>query len=135
MPIAQTVVSPDSKSRALLMGRYTGSDERSQVVRPQGVMRDLLDTVFTVRSYLVAAVAVVGVATLATASLVFLLSFRLRLREIDTMVKIGGARGSIALVLSSEVLLVLALGLAVATLLAILAERFGSDVIRALLLS
>jgi putative ABC transport system permease protein len=129
------VVPPDSKSRALLMGRYTGVDERSQILRPQSVMTKLLDTVFTVRSYLVAAIGVVGIATLATASLVFWLSFRLRRREIDTMVKIGGGRVSVALVLSSEVVLVLVLGLAAAALLTALTERFGSTVIRALLLS
>lgn len=132
---AIVAVPPDAKSRALLMGRYTGNNEPSQIVRPQSVMTDLLDTVFTVRSYLVAAILVVAVATLATASLVFMLSFRLRRREIDTMVKIGGARSSIALVLSSEVVLVLVLGLVCAALLTLLTERFGSSVIHSLLLS
>jgi putative ABC transport system permease protein len=135
-PLTAIVAVPrDAKSRALLMGRYTGEDDPSQIVRPPQVMTDLLDTVFTVRSYLVAAILVVALATLATASLVFLLSFRLRRREIDTMVKIGGARSSIALILSSEVALVLVLGLAAAGLLTLLTERFGTSLIRTLLLS
>jgi len=128
-------VPPDAKSRALLMGRYEGSEELSQVVRPRGEMAELLDTVFTVRSYLVAAIGVVGVATLATASLVFMLSFRLRQREIETMVKIGGSRSSIVAILASEIVVVLLLGLGLAGLLTLFTERFGAQLIRTLLVS
>jgi putative ABC transport system permease protein len=135
-PITAVIAVPDdARSRALLMGRYQGAEERSQIVRPNAVMEELLGTVFTVRSYLVAALGLVGIATVATASLVFLLSFRLRQREIDTMVKIGAAPASVTAILSAEVVLVLALGLGAAGLLSFLTERFGSAAIRALLLS
>ena len=46
---------------------------------------------------------------LATAALVFLLSLRLRRREIDTLVKVGGSRFSVATVVVSEMLAVIAL--------------------------
>ena len=135
-PITAVLAVPrDAKSRALLMGRYEGRADEAQILRPRLVMAELLDTVFTVRSYLVAALAVVGIATVATASLVFLLSFRLRRAEIDTMVKIGGARSSIAAILGSEVALVLLLGFALAALLTLLVERFASAAIRLVLLS
>ena len=128
-------VPRDVKSRALLMGRYAGRAESSQIVRPAQSMAELLETVFTVRSYLVAAIGVVATATLATASLVFMLSFQLRKREIETMVKIGGARTSIVAILASEVVVVLSMGFLLAGLLTLLTERFGSEMIRVLLIS
>ncbi len=135
-PVSAIIAVPhDAKSRALLMGRYASPEESSQIVRPAQSMAELLETVFTVRSYLVAAIGVVAVATLATASLVFMLSFRLRQREIETMVKIGGARTSIVAILASEVVVVLSMGLLLAGLLTLLTERFGTEMIRTLLIS
>ena len=98
-------------------------------------MDELLGTILTIRSYVVAAIGLVAVATLATAALVFLLSLRLRRREIETMMKIGGARRSVAAVLVSEVVVVLLLGIALASGLTLATSRLGSAAIRALLLS
>ena len=125
----------DDKSRVLLMGRYEEPDLATQIVRPRAVMDELLETVLIIRSYVVAALATVAVATLATAALVFGLSLRLRRREIETMVKIGGSRGAVAAVLASEVVSVLALGATLTGLLTALVARFGSGAIRAFLLS
>jgi putative ABC transport system permease protein len=114
-PITALIAVPYSeKSGVLLMGRYQGDDEPSQIVRPIAVMNDLLDTILTIERYVVAAILIVAVATLATAALVFLLSLRLRRREIETMIKIGGSRLSVAAVLVSEVVVVLALGVVLA---------------------
>jgi putative ABC transport system permease protein len=135
-PLTAVIVAPhDTRSGTLLMGRYLDSDDGSQIVRPSGVMDELLDTVLTIQSYVTAAIAVVAVATLATAALVFLLSLRLRRREIETLVKIGGSQGRVAAVLLSEVLGVLFLGLLLAIGLTFLTSRFGSEAIRAFLLS
>ena len=98
-------------------------------------MSDLLNTILTVQSYVVAAILMVAVATLAMAALVFMLSLRLRRREIETMMKIGGSRRSVAVVLTSEVVVVLALGVVLAGGLTLVTSRFGSAAIRALLLS
>ncbi len=135
-PVSAIIAVPrDARSRALLMGRYTGSAEPNQIIRPAQAMAELLETVFTVRSYLVAAIGVVAVATLATASLVFMLSIRLRRREIETMVKIGAARASVVAILASEIVVVLSMGFLLAGILTLLTERFGSGMIRALLIS
>ena len=56
-------------------------------------MDELLATVLTVRQYVLAAVLLVGLATLATIILVFVLSARLRRNEILTMTRIGAAPG------------------------------------------
>jgi putative ABC transport system permease protein len=135
-PITAAIAVPHGeKSGVLLMGRDQGEEESAQIVRPIAVMNDLLDTILTVQSYAIAAILIVATATLATASLVFLLSLRLRRREIETMVKIGGSRGRVAAVLASEVVVVLALGVALAGGLTLLTSRFGSAAIRTFILS
>ena len=135
-PVSAVIaVAPDAKSRAMLMGRYEGDDESQQILRPVSVMEELLETVVTIQGYVVAAIGIVAAATLATTALVFLLSLRLRRREIETLVKIGGARRSVAAVLASEVVVVLSLGVLLAAGLTLVTSRFGSAAIRALLLS
>jgi putative ABC transport system permease protein len=135
-PITAVIAVPENeKSGVILMGRYQGAEEAGQIVRPIEVMQELLETILTIQSYVVTAVVIVGAATLATAALVFLLSLRLRRREIETMRKIGGARLAVASVLVSEVVVVLVLSIALAGGLTLLTSRFGSAAIRALLLS
>ena len=135
-PVSAVIAVPhDRKSGTILMGRYEGAEEVCQIARPETVMTELLGTVFTVRGFVVAALALVALATAATAALVFLLSYRLRRREIETMVKIGGSRPSIAALLVSEVVVVLVTGVLLAGALTALTSRFGSEVIHGVLTS
>jgi putative ABC transport system permease protein len=135
-PVTAVIAVPrDVKSGVILMGRYETPDAGVQIVRPAEVMRRLLDTVFTVQSFVVAGMLLVGVATLATAVLVFALSLRIRRREIETMVKIGGSRGRIAAVLVAEVLVVLLTSATLAGGLTAVTGSFASTAIRAFLLS
>jgi putative ABC transport system permease protein len=135
-PITAVVAVPvDQKSGVILLGRYQGDEERSQIVRPAVVISELLDTVFTVQSFVVAGILLVSAATLATALLVLLLSLRLRRREIETLVKIGGSRGRVAFLVLSEAVIVVVVGGTLAAGLTLLTHRFGSAAIRALLLS
>ena len=134
-PVTSLIALPhDDKSRVLLMGRYESKEERVQAVRPLRVIEELLATVVKVQGYAAAAIGVVGLATLATSALVFLLSLRLRRREIETLVKIGGARTPVAIVLASEIVAVLAIALLAAAVLTGLASRFGPMALRALIL-
>ena len=108
-PLTAVLAVPRSeKDRVILMGRYQEADDPAQIVKPLGIMNDLLGTVFTVRSFVVAGMGLVGIATLLTAALVFMLSVRLRGREIQTMVKIGGSRARVTALLLSEVIVVVA---------------------------
>ena len=122
---------PDQKSSALLQGRYQGDDEVAQITRPVTVMNELLGTILTVQSFITAGAVIVGIATLATAALVFMLSLRLRRREIETLFKIGGSRSSVASVMASEIVAVLLAGVVLAGGLTFLTSQFGSAVIRA----
>ena len=135
-PITAIIVVPhDSRSGVILRGRYQSSDEVCQMVKPDVVMEELIATVLTVQSYVVAAFLVVGLSTVATAVLVFLLSLRLRRREIETMIKIGGSRARITSVLATEIVLVLLSSVVLGGLLTALTSWYGSAAIRAFLLS
>jgi putative ABC transport system permease protein len=134
-PITAVIADPpDQKSAAILMGRYEAAGERHQILRPVLVMDELLATVLTVQSFVVAAVIIVGTATLATAALVVLLSLRLRRREIETMIKIGGSRGRITAVLATEVVGVAVAGVGLAFVLTWMTSAFGSELIRSVIL-
>ena len=134
-PISAIIAVPnDQKSSTILMGRYEGEEERSQIVQPTTVMNELLDTILTIQGFVVGAILLVAIATLATAALVFMLSLRLRRREIETMTKIGGSKIHIGSLLASEVVAVLVAGVLLAGGLTLLTSQFGAGIIRALLL-
>ncbi len=130
---AVLAVPPDQRASALLQGRYQSDEDLAQIVTPVAVMEDLLGTILTVERFVVAGAVIVGLATLATAALVFLLSLRLRRRERLTLFKIGGSRLAVASVMASEVVVVLASGALLAAGLTLLTSQFGSLAIRALL--
>ena len=118
-------------SEALLRGQYTDPAGVLQIVRPRDVLDELLDTVVTVEGYVVAALAVVGVAALATAALVFVLSLRLRRREMETMRRIGGASSRIAAVVLLEIAVVLGASVLLAAALTWLTATLGADALAA----
>ncbi len=135
-PLTAVIAVPVSdKSGVILMGRYEGADELSQIIRPRVVMDELLATVLTVQSFIVTAVVIVASSTVATAILVFMLSIRLRRREITTMMKIGGSRMTVLSVLASEILAVLVISLILAFGMTLLTAHYGSSFIRTFLMS
>lgn len=135
-PVTAIITVPtDDKSGVLLEGRYQDAGAPVRAARPTAVMDDLLATVFTVRQYVLAAVALVGVATLATIALVFLLSIRLRRAEIHTMTRIGAAPGRVAAILGAEIMLVLVASLVLAAVLTALATAWGDELFRWILLA
>ncbi len=128
---AAIVVPPDQKASALLRGRYEADDETVLVVRPSTVMSSLLDTVLTVEQYVLAGAALVGVATLGIATLVFGLSLRLRRRERETLVRIGGSRARVATVMAAEIVGVLAVSALATAVLTMLTSAYGATMVRA----
>ncbi|TDI45417.1 MAG: ABC transporter permease [Acidobacteria bacterium] len=133
-PITAVVAfPPDQKSSALLQGRYENADERAQIARPSEVMAELLDTILTIESFVLAGAVIVGIATLASASLVFMLSLRLRRREMETLFKIGGSRANVGALMASEMVFVLVTGIVLAAGLTFLTSQFGAALVRALI--
>jgi len=134
LPITAILALPrDAKSRTLLLGRYLGRDEPCQIMEPRAVMDDLIATVVRVRGYVIAVTLLLGCATLLTICSVFLLSVRLRRRELATMEKIGCSRRFVASVLGGEIATVFLLAAALAGLLTFLTAQFGESLIRRLI--
>ncbi len=135
-PLTAVIAAPtDDKSAVILMGRYEGREDNVQMQQPPQVMTELMDTIFTVRTYVIAAMLLLGLATTLVAVLVFLLSLRLRRNEFQTMARIGGSRWGVALLSGSEILLVLVTSSIVALILTLLTRAFGGPLIEAYIVS
>jgi ABC-type antimicrobial peptide transport system permease subunit len=65
---------------------------------------------------------------------VFLLSTRLRAREIDTMLKIGASKWRIRAILSTEIAGVLIAGLCLAWALVWMTAQYGPQIVRSVFL-
>ncbi len=103
-PITSAIVVPrGEKERTILLGRYQDVEKTGvQLVEPGKVMDELFETVFQVQRLVVAALVLVGIASLAIALLVFLLSNRLRTREFSSLRQIGADPITIRLLIAFE---------------------------------
>ncbi|HEB27228.1 MAG TPA: hypothetical protein ENI05_05555 [Porticoccus sp.] len=126
-------ITKDSKSAALLIGRYQQERSDVQIVRSQRVISELLETVFTVRNYIVIGIILVAIATGVIALLVFLLSLRLRKGERFTLSRIGASRMQIRLLMATEIICVLFVSACLAGLLILATEYYGVQLLQQLL--
>jgi putative ABC transport system permease protein len=134
-PLSAVIASPhDSKSGTILMGRYESPDEAVQILQPTTVIDELLGTIFTVQNFVVMGMLLVGLAALATAVLVFVLSLRLRKREIETMARIGGSKVRVAGVLVTEIAVVVMTSIVLAGVLTAVTAHFAPAAVRLLVL-
>jgi putative ABC transport system permease protein len=126
-PIDAILVVPhDRRSGILLRGRYEERSDPVQILVPRVVIDDLMATVLSVRDFVILGSIGVGMATLATAVLVFVLSIRLRKREIITIRKIGGTERRLRAILAAEIVMVLGLSGSLTVFLVLLLSRFGT---------
>jgi len=129
-PLDAIIALPnDRKSGILLRGRYEEQGGNAQILVPLNVINDLLGTVASVKNFILAGSIVVGFATLFTAILVFVLSIRLRQREIMTIRKIGGTGRRIKAILATEIIIVLTMSILIAFILTIIVNRVGMDIV------
>ena len=125
-PISGAIVLPkDDKAGAILRGRFLEVTDL-QLIRPNAVIEDLLTTVFTVQAFVLLIISLVGIATLITAVLVFILSVRLRAREFLTLKRMGAASSSIFILMGFETLFVLLLSGLVAVMLLAITQMIGT---------
>ena len=126
-PLTSIIAVPsDQKSAALLRGRYQDS-EILQLVVPGAVLDDLLATVFAVQEYVILGLVMLGLATVAVVTLVFLLSQQLRIGEFRTLARIGASKRYIAVLILSEVCFVFTLSLVFATILTVVGRSFATQ--------
>ena len=125
-PVDAVIAFPDDrKSSIMLRGRYETRQDTVQMVVPLRVINSLLDTVFSVRNFVVLGSIGVIIATAAIAALVFGLAIRLRQREIATIQKIGGPRRRVSAMLLTEILLVVCGAVIIAAGMTLAVSRFG----------
>ncbi|MEE2775656.1 MAG: ABC transporter permease [Acidobacteriota bacterium] len=114
-PLTSILVVPrDQRAHDLLLGDYA-LDEDLQAVRPIEVVRTVLGIVIRARDALAAYFAVVAASTTAFFALVISLTLRLRRRELDLMRRIGSSPATIGMVVTSEIVIVLAASVALAS--------------------
>lgn len=115
-PITSILLLPaDAKMRTIALGWYRLHDTR-QLLEPAEVVRELMGLVFEIKRFFDANAIVVGATTALLVALVLLLSYRLRRREMATLVKIGCARSTIVMLQASELVLLLAISTGLALL-------------------
>ena len=95
-------VAKDERSAALLRGRYQGPEATVQILAARSVVEELLGLVFRIKRFFDANAALVAAATSLFLLLVVMLSLRLRRPEMDTMFRLGCARGLMARLVAAE---------------------------------
>lgn len=134
LPLTAILPAPRSdKARVLIQGRYQGH-ETLQLLEPRAVIDQLLDTVFAVRRYVLVAMGLVALATAAVVLLVFLLSWRARRPEQDTLHRLGGSQSAILSLMLAEVVIVLVVSTLLAAILVALTHWFGGPLLKAVVL-
>jgi len=125
-PVDAVLAVPRSfKASVLLRGRYEEDGAAVQMIVPTEVVDELVDTMFSVRDWILLGSLAVGAATAMTAALVFALSIRVRRREIETIQKIGGGRQRLATILGAEIVAVIVAAVLIAAALTVGVSRFG----------
>ena len=132
-PLTSIVVVPaDQKNAALLRGRYQ-DHELLQLVLPPDVLDDLLETVFAVQNYVILGLALLGFATVAVITLVFLLSQQLRKGEFQTLLRIGASRAYVSILIASEIGFVFLISALLAVTLTIITRYYAMQILQMLL--
>jgi putative ABC transport system permease protein len=108
---AALVVPKDDRAGTILLGRHAAQSEGPQLVRPGTVVQGLIETIFRIKTVLDAVTLVVGLATLLTVVVIFMLSWRLREKELVTVFRLGCSRGAIAGFVIAEIFLIAAASL------------------------
>jgi len=130
-PITAVISVPHSdKDEALLMGRYISEGETSQIVKPDKVIKKLLDNIFKIKGFLDSVFVLVAISTVLLLGLVLMLSLRLRSSEIQTMYRIGSSRFKIAELLVFEIGFIFMISLVFSTILIIATTRYVTEFIR-----
>ena len=134
LPVTAILPVPKSeKARVLIQGRYQ-DHQHLQLLEPRVVIEQLLATVFAVRQYLLVAMGLVAIATAAVVALVFLLSWRARRPEQDTLHRLGGSKPAIISLMLAEVVIVMLAAVILAALLVALTHYFSGPLLKAVMI-
>ena len=105
------VVPRDDKAGTILLGRHATESDGPQLVRPGIVVQGLIETIFRIKTLLDVVILLVAFATLLALAVVFMLSWRLREKELVTIFRLGCSRGAIAGFVIAEIVVIAAASL------------------------
>jgi len=106
-PATSAIVVPnDEKSKTILLGRYQGHPQNMQLIQPKNVVQELILSILRIKRTLDTIIATVSVSTIMTIALVFLLSIRLREKEIKTIFRLGCSRMATSGFIAAEIIII-----------------------------
>ena len=111
------VVSNDEKSKTILLGRYQAHPKNMQLIQPRHVVQELILSILRIKRTLDTIIITVSVSTLMTIALVFLLSIRLREKEITTIFRLGCSRMATSGFIAAEIIIIAVASVALAGVL------------------
>ena len=133
-PLSAIIAVPhDEKSGTLLAGKYLAPDETMQIVRPVTIVNELLAMIFRVKRFFDVQSVFVALATFLLVGLIMVLSARLRTREMETLFKIGCARGTMLGLFGVEWLLIALASAAIVAGLLMLTVTYAPHLLRMIL--
>ena len=121
------------KARTQILGRYSSSQATAQCLKPPEVIDELLSIVFRIEQLAWVCSIAAGIVTSLLLGLVVNLSMQLRESEMQTMFRLGCGRMTIAMLHSSEIVLLLCAASVLASAAALLTLRLAASVLRSLL--
>lgn len=129
-PLSSLIFVPrDHKSETLFRGRFASGDFDEQVIVPNAVVENLLQSIFRIKKVFDTVFVLVGIATLLILALIVTLSVRLRKNEIHTMFTIGSSRGKVFEIITFELLILVGGSLVLAGGLYVLTGQFVDEFI------
>ncbi|MGI9517512.1 MAG: ABC transporter permease [Pirellulaceae bacterium] len=133
-PVTALIVVPnDEKGEALMLGRYQREDAPAQMSKPIDEVQNLMQLVFRVQKFFNANAILIGFSTALLLVLVVLLSIRLRAGEMETMFKIGCARGTMASLIAAELFIIFVMAAACVGVVVTVTNWYADDLVRSLL--
>ena len=133
-PLSSAIVIPrDRKQRALALAFYQNEDSAQQIVIPLKAVENLASTLFATQRLALTAFRLLGLGGLGLALMVFLLSFRLRERELRTYSKIGATRHAIFCLQGMEVAIIVISAMTLSLLAGALTRSIAPEMLSKLL--
>jgi putative ABC transport system permease protein len=134
-PVTAIIAVPnDTKSGTVLRGRYI--DNKSyQVFPPKDIVDDLLESIFRVKAIIDTVIVIVGFATLLAIVFIFVLTLRVRRREMQTIFKLGCQRSTMVNLVGAEVVIIILFsGIVIAGLMGVV-STYSPEIARAVVLN
>jgi len=124
-PVTSAIVGPnDHKALSILLGRYEKKPKGLQLIQPKKSIQMLFDTIFRVKKIFYSIIVTVSLSTLLTILLAFILSIKLREKEINTIYRMGCSRGAITGFIAAEIIIIVLASMLLSSGLVLLTQQF-----------